>query len=97
MNHHDHHHDHHDPTPPQRDSTALPTAPVAPWVLLDRTSAEQITDLLEQWLAGGDPDAAAACARACSAGESDAFAVAGWVGCLAARLSDRIEEADSWS
>jgi hypothetical protein len=87
----------HDPTQPRQDPVGLPPAP---WVLCDRTSAEQIVtvlDLLEQWLAGGDPEAAEACARACSGGEADAVSVAAWVGALGARLAGRLEEADSWS
>jgi hypothetical protein len=73
--------------------------PLAPWVLCDRTSAEQIVtvlDRLEQWLAGGDPKATQACAWACSRGEEDAESVAAWVGTLGVRLADRLAEADSW-
>lgn len=83
--------------PPPPPGTGLPPAP---WVLCDRTSAEQIItvlDLLEQWLDGGDPNATEACARACSGGEADAQTVGAWVGALGARLAGRLEEADSWS
>lgn len=72
--------------------------PPAPWILIDRTTVEQTTHLLgllEQWLAGSDPDATEACARSCSAGEADAFEVAAWVGTLAAHLQQRIDTADS--
>jgi hypothetical protein len=87
----------HDPTQSHQESAGLPPAP---WVLCDRTSAEQIVtvlELLEQWLAGGAPEAADACARACSGGEADAETVAAWVGVLGARLAGRVEEADAWS
>jgi hypothetical protein len=77
----------------------LPSSlPLAPWILLDRTTAIQaatVLDRLEQWLAGaGEPAAVEACAAACSLEEDDAFT---WVGALASRLEHRIEEADSWS
>ncbi|MGH8921039.1 MAG: hypothetical protein ACRD0H_22355 [Actinomycetes bacterium] len=74
--------------------------PPTPWILLDRVTAEQaaaVLDRLEQWLAGAGPAATEACAHACSHGEADAFEVAAWVGTLANRLRDRIEEVDSWS
>jgi len=88
------------PDPAQPHPTQPGARPRSPWVLLDRTTIEQaatVLDLLEQWLAGGDPAATEACARACSAGESDAFEVAAWVGTLALHLQDRIDEVDSWS
>jgi hypothetical protein len=68
-------------------------------VLVDTTTVEQTTtvlELLEEWLAGGDPAATEACARACSAGEDDPLGVAAWIGTLAARLRDRTEETNSW-
>jgi hypothetical protein len=72
---------------------------------VDRTSAEQIAHLLgllEQWLAGADPDATNSCAQTCSLGQSDAFTVAAWVATLVMHLHDRIDTADgrgvdSWS
>jgi len=86
-------------TPGPTPGSASP--PLAPWILLDRTTATQtatVLDRLEQWLGGaGEPDAVEACAAACSLEESDAFTVAAWVGALAARLQHRIEESDSWS
>jgi hypothetical protein len=86
-----------DPTP---DPTPTGSA-LAPWILLDRTTATQtaaVLDRLEQWLGGaGAPAAVEACAAACSSEEDDAFTVAAWLGALAARLQHRIEEADSWS
>jgi hypothetical protein len=85
-----------DPTQP----ASLPGLPPSPWVLIDRTTLEQtstVLDLLEQWLAGGDPGPTEDCARACSGGQSDAFEVAAWAGTLAARLRQRIEAVDSWS
>lgn len=85
-----------EPTNPERSSL-----PRSPWILLDRTTAQQaatVLDRLEAWLAGaGDPDAVAACAAACSLEEDDAFSVAAWLGALAARLTHRIKETDSWS
>lgn len=84
-------------TPDPAQPAPLPGLPPAPWVLIDRTTVEQtarVLDLLEQWLAGADPGPTEACARACSVGEADAFEVAAWVGCLAARLQDRIDTAD---
>ncbi|MGH3688505.1 MAG: hypothetical protein ACREWG_13165 [Gammaproteobacteria bacterium] len=76
------------------------SAPGSPWILLDRTTAEQaaaMLDRLEEWLAGADPAATEACAHACSHGQADAFEVAAWVGTRTAHLRDRIEEVDSWS
>ncbi len=65
--------------------------PSAPWILLDRTTANQaatVLNRLEQWLAGaGTPDAGAACAAVCSLEEDDAFSVAAWLGALAPRWS----------
>jgi hypothetical protein len=77
-----------------------PNLPPSPWILVDRTTIEQtaaVLGLLETWLTEGDPDATAACADACSAGEEDAIGVARWVATLAARLGDRLKEVDSWS
>jgi acyl transferase domain-containing protein len=77
-----------------------PSAPGSPWILLDRTTAEQaaaVLDRLEQWLAGADPAATTDCAHTCSHGQADEFEVAAWVGTLAAHLRERIEEVDSWS
>lgn len=75
--------------------------PVAPWIVLDRSTATQtaaVLDRLKQWLAGaGEPGAVAACAAACSLEQDDAFTVAAWLGALATRLVHRIEEADTWS
>jgi hypothetical protein len=71
--------------------------PPAPWILLDRVMVEQtaaVFERLEQWLAGGNPAAAALCARACSRGEADADEVAAWVGTLAAHLYHRLEISD---
>ncbi|MGH3842156.1 MAG: hypothetical protein ACRDS0_12030 [Pseudonocardiaceae bacterium] len=85
------------PATPDPAPTGLPPAP---WILLDSTTTKQaaaVLDQLEQWLAGADPTATEACAHACSHGQADAFEVAAWVGTLANRLRDRIEEADSWS
>ncbi len=90
------------------DNTADPTPtgpsqplPASPWILLDRTTAGQaasVLDRLEQWLVGGgEPEAVASCASACSMEQDDAFSVAAWVGALAARLDRRIEETDRWS
>jgi hypothetical protein len=74
--------------------------PPAPWILLDRTTATQaatVLDRLAQWLAGaGEPAAVAACAAACSLEEDDEFSVAAWLDALAAQLTHRIEETDSW-
>jgi len=74
--------------------------PPAPWILLDRTTAAQaatVLDRLAQWLAeAGEPDAVAACAAACSIEEDDEFSVAAWLDALAARLSHRIAETDTW-
>ena len=72
--------------------------PPSPWILLDRTTAQQtltVLSRLEQWLASADPDATDSCARTCSHGEDDAVSVAGWVGTLAAHLNRRIHAADS--
>lgn len=85
-------------TPDPARPAPLPSLPPAPWVLIDRTTTKQaaaVLDLLEQWLAGGEPELTEACARACSRGEADAFEVAAWVGALAARLQNRVEAADS--
>jgi hypothetical protein len=74
-----------------------PTLPPAPWILLDRTVVTQTAALferLEEWLAGADPDATAACAHACSLGEADQVEVAAWVGTLAAHLHQRIQTSD---
>jgi hypothetical protein len=84
-------------TPPPGSSG--PSLPPSPWVLGDTTTVEQTTtvlELLEEWLAGGNPAATEACPRACSAGEDDPLGVAAWIGTLAARLRDRTEEASSW-
>jgi hypothetical protein len=75
--------------------------PPAPWILLDRTTATQaatVLDRIAQWLAGaGEPDAVAACAAAYSLEEDDEISVAAWLDALAARLTHRIEESDSWT
>lgn len=74
--------------------------PASPFVLLDTLTVQQAATALtrlELWLVGGDPAATAACAHACSFGEDDAVAVASWVGTLADRLRNRIEEVNSWS
>jgi hypothetical protein len=74
--------------------------PASPFVLLDTvTVAQAATALacLELWLLGGDRAATAACAHACSHGEDDAVAVASWVGTLADRLRNRVDEVTSWS
>ena len=74
--------------------------PVSPFVLVDTTVVDQAAAALarlEQWLHQGHPDAVQACAHACSNGEEDADAVAGWVGTLADLLHHRIEETRSWS
>jgi hypothetical protein len=91
-----------DPATPDRSpEPAPPGLPPAPWILLDRITADQTTtvlDWLEQWLAGaGRPDAVEACAAACSLEQDDAFSVAAWVGALAARLQHRIDESDSFT
>jgi hypothetical protein len=81
-------------TPGPRPPAGLPPAP---WILIDRTTVDQtrhLLGLLEQWLAGADSDATEDCARSCSAGEADAFAVAAWAGTLAAHLQRRIDTAD---
>lgn len=44
----------------------------------------------------GEPDAVAACAAACSLDEDDEISIAAWLDALAARLTHRIEETDSW-
>ena len=85
-------------TPDPAQPAPLSGLPPSHWVLIDRTTVEQtatVLDLLEQWLAGADPGPTEACARACSGGEADAFEVAAWVGCLAARLQNRVQAADS--
>jgi hypothetical protein len=71
-------------------------------VLLDTVTvshAAAALACLELWLVGGDPAATAACAHACSGGQDDAVAVAvaSWVGTLADRLRNRVEEIRSWS
>lgn len=77
-----------------------PDLPPSPWILVERTTLEQtaaVLGLLETWLTTSDPEATAACADACSAGQDDAVGVARWVGTLADRLTDRLQEVDSWS
>lgn len=74
--------------------------PTSPFVLLDTFTAAQAATALsciEAWLLRGDPTATADCAHACSSGEDDAAAIAGWVGTLADRLRNRVEEVTSWS
>jgi hypothetical protein len=74
--------------------------PASPFVLVDTLTVEQAATALtrlELWLLSGDPAATAACAHACSHGEDDAVAIAGWVGTLADRLRSRAEEVRSWS
>ena len=79
---------------------ASPSPPPAPWILLDRTTADHAAAALarlEQWLASAAPVATADCAHALSLGEDDPVGVARWVGAQADRLHTRLEEADSWS
>jgi hypothetical protein len=74
--------------------------PPSPWILLDRTTIKQtaaVLHVLGEWLAGADPSITEPCARACSAGDTDALAMSAYLDALAARLSDRLEEVDSWS
>lgn len=81
-------------SPDTREPAGLPPAP---WILVDRTTVEQtarLLSLLEQWLAGADPEATDSCARSCSHGEDDAFSVAAWAGTLAAHLHRRIDISD---
>jgi hypothetical protein len=67
--------------------------PPAPWVLVDDLTIDQAAGLLEQltsWLTGPDTSAAASCARALSAGETDdPVSIASWADALAARLRQR--------
>ncbi len=68
--------------------------------MLDTFTAAQAATALsrvESWLLRGDPAATADCAHACSDGEDDAAAIASWVGTLADRLRNRVEEVTSWS
>ncbi|MDQ3988817.1 MAG: hypothetical protein M3291_06405 [Actinomycetota bacterium] len=68
--------------------------------MVERTTIEQsaaILQVLAEWLGGADPAATENCARACSAGETDAIEMAAFLDALAARLGDRLEEVDSWS
>lgn len=77
-----------------------PNLPPSPWILIDRTTIEQsatVLEMLAQWLAGADPAATEPCARACSAGDTDALGMAAFLDALAARLDDRLKEVDSWS
>jgi hypothetical protein len=74
--------------------------PASPFVLLDTVTVAQAAAALarlEVWLLRGNPAATAAYAHACSGGEDDPVAVAGWVGTLADRLRSRAEETTSWS
>ena len=74
--------------------------PSTPWILLDRSTIEQTAAVLQalgEWLAGADPSVTEPCARACSAGDTDALGMAAYLDALAARLGDRLEEVDSWS
>ena len=89
--------------PPQPEHPELPgpvPLPASPFVLLDTLTVEQAAAALarlELWLLRGDPAATGACTHACSGGEDDAVAVAGWVGTLADRLRTRAQQARSWS
>ena len=85
-----------DPTP----RWASPQLPLAPWILVERTTLDQTATALERleaWLLGGELDPATDCAHTLSRGEDDPTGVARWVGTLASQLRTRIEEASSWS
>jgi len=71
--------------------------PRPPWVLLDDTTAEQVTGLLEQitaWLLTAPAEHTSSLAQAVSGGDTDAEGIAYWVDALAARLRHCTEAAE---
>ena len=77
-----------------------PGPPPPPFVLIDTTFVDQAAAALARlesgWPAATRPPEQTY-AHACSNGEEDPDAVAGWVGTLSDLLRNQIEEADSWS
>ena len=84
------------PDGPDRSSATLPPAP---WILLDRGTADHITIALERlthWLNTGPARPIASCALALSLGETDdPITIANWTDALAARLQSITQDSDN--